>query len=1730
MSEKKDIAQLSFDVNDAINNLDKIDKKLESISKSSEAYAKRIGQNLSNFINVDNNINVEEYKTKLNKITGYMNEFGKKVKYTLSGNADFSKMIDINKFKKQLSNVNTLTKSQAKKMVSEIMSQELKITANKKVEAEKRLTYEKKANTEILTSEAKTADKKMLIDTEYNRKKELSAQNFQQKQELLNQKQLKSTQTLYNKINEYAKTYIIYQGFNQLRSSISETIEEMVKVEYQMVSIDRVLNDSSLNIDKYRDKLIQLAYDYGNSFENVADITLRLAQAGFNAQESLMMTEKTLLALNTAELDATQATEDMVAVMAQWGLMTGTANQQAEAYGNIIDKINKVADNYPTTSEDILEALKKTSSAFNLAGASIDETIATIVAAEKASQRGGKVIGTALSNIIQQLKAEGKLNLAEELGLDFFTDADKIEFKPIMEIFEEMSNMMQNLKDQGKESSVEMQSLLEMFTVFRRNIGASLLGEMSGEDSTYAQVLEDSLNSIGYSLQENEKHMQTAKAAQEQFNAELLKLKTEIWDNNLEDVFRSMLLLGENLVGGIKNLIETFGLVPIAVATAVLALSTFNKSLNIEGIKKGIFNIGELRTAINLFNEEIMTGKGDIKDFNKLIGNSVPESFVKYTNSIKQGEASLSKYILKTAAAKVGTIALRVSVAALEAAISFGITLAIQALIEVITNWINATEIASDKISDMNNNLETSKNSLSQYADEFVRIRTEMDDATLTQEEYNTMKNQLKTIEEELIKLYGNEASKIDLVTGSIKEQEQAIKDLSKQDYKTYIKENQKEIDKLTSELNKKLEKNLSLTDFLGQISDLENLKKILTDIEGVSSPDSASWVAISGNPEEVLNAYSEIYDKLIEYQNNNLNNMSDSDKEYLHNIIVRTSDAISELNKKYEEDLNTYKQYLNNKLQYDEFYSSIYGKILEARANLSKAIAEADPNKIEEAQNNINAIYKEAIEKAKTDPDVAKGMEDLLNEQLKNINESTDLEELKLKIGINSDEIYDNIQDILNDMGDIEFEDLKIQLGSEEETENIQLLKKELNNAGVSIDNFITKFNDLGFIIGETDKKVKDATKGWETYNNSINNNMNNLNDLASSYATLLTVQEQYNSKGYITLDMMNTLLANKGQLLQYLSFENGQLQINTQSMLNLAEAQKVAAIESLQQAAAEDINKAALGDVNNMSAIAKGAIAQFGDNAKTTGEKALTSANAIYQMAGALDAAIKAGEGNLAEGIDVDLFKRNANAIKNAYMEIAKGIGNINITSAKYNPQIASKSSGSSSSSNAAREAKQAANDAEKAAKEAYNNQLNAFKDYVDEKERLEQRWVNKQKELGQLSNKDFLYITQQRIERYKKYLEEVKNATWLNAEDRLALEKEYSEKIEDLQVDYIGYLQDQLDEEIAALEKANEEKIQLIEEEADAKIEALKKVQESTDRKREEEDYKKERQNILDEISYWEQRTGREAQEALKDAKEKLQELDDEWKEQLEDWSIEDQIAAIEEERDTQIQAIQDAQKAEIESMQAIYDEKVKLFAETGQIIYEGSVIQSQALYNAYKQNFIDPISAELANLNKVSIPTVPSTPTQQYETYTIKYGDTLSAIARRYGTTVDKIMAANPYITNKNKIYAGKTLQIPKFHDGGIFDGPYLNSSLGEGLAILKKGELILKPSHTASLERMMNYLDRLSSTNQTNITNGPTIRVSGDLIKIEADIKNKSDINYLEKRLERMLKDKFNIKK
>ncbi|KAH0788710.1 LysM peptidoglycan-binding domain-containing protein [Histomonas meleagridis] len=65
---------------------------------------------------------------------------------------------------------------------------------------------------------------------------------------------------------------------------------------------------------------------------------------------------------------------------------------------------------------------------------------------------------------------------------------------------------------------------------------------------------------------------------------------------------------------------------------------------------------------------------------------------------------------------------------------------------------------------------------------------------------------------------------------------------------------------------------------------------------------------------------------------------------------------------------------------------------------------------------------------------------------------------------------------------------------------------------------------------------------------------------------------------------------------------------------------------------------------------------------------------------------------------------------------------------------------------------------------------------------------------------------------------------------------------------------------------------------------------------------------------------------------------------------------------------------------------------------------------------------------------------------YTTYTVKSGDTLSAIASKYGTTVSAICSLNG-ISNANLIYVGQVLKIPSSSSGGSTPVPTPTTTTG-----------------------------------------------------------------------------------
>lgn len=443
-------------------------------------------------------------------------------------------------------------------------------------------------------------------------------------------------ESFLQKISDKAKWLGAFYVVNELRVGFIQAITTIKETEDAVVSLQRVLNDESIGKSRMTEELYDIAVEYGRTFEEVAEVSQQFVQAGNDWTDAVELTRGTMLALNTAELDVTQSTEGLIAIMAQWGL-------EAEDYADVIDKINITADDFAVTSEKIVAALQRSSSSAKNANISLEETIGIITALAEATGRSGENIGTALNSLIIYTSKASALETFAEIGSDAMKQVVK-DYQQgavsIYKVWEQLSKEVSNLSAQQQSMLFESADFQELAATletelkdvygaagtYRQNYFIALLNDMGRAK----EAVENMADAEGYSVQENQKYMESLTAYFNQFKAVMAELAVQAGDSGMVLVFLKQLTQAGI---GIGELVKSLGgIVPLltAVGTAFVFINQQKISKNISELvfylEYAKFNfgqfvsqvaaapgvIGKARTAFSLMTNTIKTGTGAI--------------------------------------------------------------------------------------------------------------------------------------------------------------------------------------------------------------------------------------------------------------------------------------------------------------------------------------------------------------------------------------------------------------------------------------------------------------------------------------------------------------------------------------------------------------------------------------------------------------------------------------------------------------------------------------------------------------------------------------------------------------------------------------------------------------------------------------------------------------------------------------------------------------------------------------------------------------------------------------------------------------------------------------------------------------------------------------------------------------------------------------------------------------
>lgn len=618
-------------------------------------------------------------------------------------------------------------------------------------------------------------------------------------------------------IVDMAKKFVIWQAaatlvmqpLNLIRSALSSINETLVETEDMVVSIRRVL-DTDVLPEEISSKVYSIAQRYGQTRDNVADILGNFARSGLSWEESIEATEAAVIALTVAELDATEASEGLIAILKQF-------NYEAKDLNYIIDILNKTADTSTAETADLLIALQKVGSYASEANLSLEETVALIAALSESTAANGANIGNALRALMAFSTKDSALNTFASLSEDMSDVVTQYRMgaADVLDIWQQLSLEIQSLSGEqadvlesffktsdgqaleeqlGAELSEvydKMTGIYDTAGTYRKNYFIALLNNIEGVEN----ALDDMNEAEGYSQKESQEYLET-------YTAKLNTLEAK-WQEIANDE-QGILGFKKSLVDigyGVLEVVDaTGGLKTVGLATGAVLLRMFGGSI--------VANVAKLGSGIKNAKTEVVGFLNSIKD-----GTFVENTFKSFTSDFKSAwklaqeateaqakakTANLALSKLETAATRDEAAILAARTAATEAdrvateantkakeanlavskrlaAIGVGITVATMA-ISAIVNAVREAEEAAHQA-----RLETiasyeavreNANELQKLYEKYKQLSEEVNRNTKQDKEFSS-------VESEIVELLGEKAEVLGLLTKGTEEYTEAVKNLT---------------------------------------------------------------------------------------------------------------------------------------------------------------------------------------------------------------------------------------------------------------------------------------------------------------------------------------------------------------------------------------------------------------------------------------------------------------------------------------------------------------------------------------------------------------------------------------------------------------------------------------------------------------------------------------------------------------------------------------------------------------------------------------------------------------------------------------------------------------------------------------------------------------------------------------------------------------------------------------
>lgn len=655
-----------------------------------------------------------------------------------------------------------------------------------------------------------------------------------------------------------------------LRRALRDVYKNVVELDDALTEFSIVSGKTGRDLNDFADKAFESAKRIRAGVTDVVDAATVYSRLGFSDKESLQYAELTTMFSKVGNVDISDAESNITALIKAYDI-------GADQLELALDKIVKTGNNFAISSAEIGEGLNNAAASLAANGNTLEQSIALLTAAQVVTQNASKS-STALRTIAARLtNSKAELDELGESTDDLVGSTSKYrkellaltgvdiqdqngQFRSTYDILKAIADQWERIGRAGNQEAVatlvagtRQQSV---FYSIMQNFQDAMdaMSQMEGAGGTMSESYATYIDSISGHL--------------EQIKTTFAELSKDILSS---DLVKTVLNIANGLLKIVDYLAKTKALIPAIIAG--FASYKLTKGAGIFQIADGklVSQISKLKTQLqgvwSAYNSSA-TKAGSLtkklqNNISKLSGESV--NLRGYLTSLGgKAEASFGGYIGYLIKAKAKTIALSAATAVLNAALTLGISLLAGFAYEQITEAIHAAQDAREAAVDSAKEVDSLQASLTDLTEEYKKLYTETGGTWDTES-----LDSVKSIQQQIVDLVGDQAGGIDLVNGKLEDQLDILRSISVEQSRTWIRDNEGAIQSSKKYLEKQRTSYLSPGGTLSSNPAVQWARAYLArnaqfDIQ------STGQYEIRGTADEIIDAYTRMYDELDRYAREN--------------------------------------------------------------------------------------------------------------------------------------------------------------------------------------------------------------------------------------------------------------------------------------------------------------------------------------------------------------------------------------------------------------------------------------------------------------------------------------------------------------------------------------------------------------------------------------------------------------------------------------------------------------------------------------------------------------------------------------------------------------------------------------------------------------------------------------------------------------------------------------------